>query len=73
MMSPRPSRSLRLVGLLAAVLVLGAALAGCGASRPYTLGPIKTADPDDRPYATGGYGVYDDPGALHDHHGSTGR
>jgi imidazolonepropionase-like amidohydrolase len=27
------------------------------------------ADPDDRPYATGGYGVYDDPGALHDHHG----
>jgi imidazolonepropionase-like amidohydrolase len=27
------------------------------------------ADPDDRPYATGGYGVYDDPGALHNHHG----
>jgi imidazolonepropionase-like amidohydrolase len=31
------------------------------------------SDPDDRPYATGGYGVYDDPGALHDHHAPSRR
>lgn len=31
------------------------------------------SDPDDRPYATGGYGVYDDPGTLHDHHGPSRR
>jgi hypothetical protein len=37
------------MGLLAAALVLAAGLVGCGSSRPYTLGPIKTADPDDRP------------------------
>jgi hypothetical protein len=49
MTSLHTSRFLRPVGLLAAVLVLGAALVGCGSSRPYTLGPIKTADPDDRP------------------------
>lgn len=34
---------------------------------------FNRADPEDRPYATGGYGVYDDPGALHDHHGPTRR
>jgi len=39
----------RLPALLVAVLLLSAALGGCGSSRPYTLGPIKTADPDDRP------------------------
>lgn len=31
------------------------------------------SDPEDRPYATGGYGVYDDPGALHDHHAPSRR
>jgi len=35
----------RLLVVLAAAL----ALAGCSGTRPYTLGPVKTADPDDRP------------------------
>jgi hypothetical protein len=30
-------------------IVLGMGLAACGTSRPYTLGPVKTEDPDDRP------------------------
>lgn len=46
---PHSAAISRRVGLLVVVLVLGAALGGCGASRPYTLGPVKTADPDDRP------------------------
>ena len=36
----------------AVVLLLGLVVAlgsGCGTSRPYTLGPVKTEDPDDRP------------------------
>jgi hypothetical protein len=49
MVSARTSAPSRLAGLLAVVLVLAAGLGGCGTSRPYTLGPIKTADPDDRP------------------------
>jgi len=45
----RRTRSLvRLAGLLVAGLAL-AGLAGCTSSRPYTLGPVKTEDPDDRP------------------------
>ena len=36
-----------LVGLVAGLVLIG--LAGCTSSRPYTLGPVKTEDPDDRP------------------------
>ncbi len=43
------TRSLaRLAGLLVVGLAL-VGLAGCTSSRPYTLGPVKTEDPDDRP------------------------
>jgi hypothetical protein len=31
------------------VLAAALSLAGCSSTRPYTLGPVKTADPDDRP------------------------
>ena len=31
------------------------------------------SNPDDRKYATGGYGAYDDPGTTHHHHGPTHR
>ena len=45
----RRTRSLvRLAGLLIAGLAL-VGLVGCTSSRPYTLGPVKTDDPDDRP------------------------
>jgi len=45
----RRIRSLaRPAGALFLVLVLGG-LVGCTSSRPYTLGPVKSEDPDDRP------------------------
>ena len=37
----------RSIPVLLVLLALG--LSGCGSTRPYTLGPVKTADPDDRP------------------------
>jgi hypothetical protein len=44
-------RTLPLARLLGFLVVWGilAGLVGCTHSRPYTLGPVKTADPDDRP------------------------
>lgn len=46
----RLSAPTRLVGLLGAALVLMVGLGACGSThRPYTLGPVKTEDPDDRP------------------------
>jgi hypothetical protein len=35
--------------LLLTGLLLGCVVAGCGSTEPYTLGAIKTMDPDDRP------------------------
>jgi len=43
--SPFGARS----ALLLAGMLIGCAVSGCGSTTPYTLGPIKTADPDDRP------------------------
>ena len=37
------------LGLLLAGLFVGLAAGGCGSTSPYTLGPIQTTDPDDRP------------------------
>ena len=37
------------LGLLLAGLLVGLAVGGCGSTSPYTLGPIQTTDPDDRP------------------------
>ena len=40
---------LRVVLVLALSLALAIGLTGCASTTPYTLGPIKTEDPDDRP------------------------
>ena len=43
--SPFGARS----ALLLAGMLVGCVVSGCGSTTPYTLGPIKTVDPDDRP------------------------
>jgi len=47
-MARRPLPLARSAGVLVLGLLL-AGLVGCTSSRPYTLGPVKTEDPDDRP------------------------
>jgi len=49
MTSPRLDSAIRLIGLLGMWGLLAIGLVACGSSRPYTLGPVKTHDPDDRP------------------------
>ena len=43
------ARLCRRIGRLGIWIVLGIVLAACSSSRPYTLGPVKTEDPDRRP------------------------
>jgi len=49
MMSLRAFDMAPRLGLLLLGVVLIVGLGACSSSRPYTLGPVKTADPDDRP------------------------